>query len=165
NYADKIDEFAKTQATSRETVAEASNKLAQRDLDFSRAQQRLAVQERKIDELLSREIDLIDPFQFDKPQGKILRRYSDSLVDIDLGTSDKVRTGIAFSIFPSDTLVRGMQPRLRPFKDADGKTVLKPIPKGKIEVINVIGPNIAQCRIVDEDNAVRDRVIPGDLLY
>ena len=46
------------------------------------------------------------------------------------------------------------------FADAgDGKTAYKPIPKGKIEVIEVIGPNIAQCRIIDEDNAVRDRVI------
>ena len=165
SYEDKANQFGTQQAEARTSVQTAADKVAERDLQVKGQDERLKIQERKINDLLDREIDLIDPFKFDNPQGRILRRYSDSLVDIDLGTSDKLRAGIAFSIFPSDTTIRGMQPRMRPFKDANGKVAYKPIPKGKIEVIDVIGPNIAQCRIVDEDNAVRDRVIPGDLLY
>ncbi len=166
SYDLKAEDFLKQQGEARKSLQDMSDKVAERDIQAKRKDERIAIQERKINELLDREIDLIDPFKFDKPQGKILRRYSDSLVDIDLGTSDKLRPGIAFSIFPSDTIIRGMQPRMRPFQDgATGRTVYKPIPKGKVEVINVIGPNIAQCRIIDEDNAVRDRIIPGDLLY
>ncbi|CAN5329612.1 hypothetical protein BH11PLA2_BH11PLA2_01470 [soil metagenome] len=164
-YEAKASDFVKTQQESRTKEQVSSDKLANAELLVKRKEERISIQERKIEELLDKTSELIDPFQFDKPQGKILRRYSDSLVDIDLGTSDKLRAGISFSIFPSDTIVRGMQPRMRAFKDPDGKTVYKPIPKGKIEVIDVIGPNIAQCRIIDEDSPVRDRIIPGDLLY
>lgn len=165
SYDEKTEQFKKEQQESRNTVESYNTKANQLDLEGKRLKERVATQDRRIDELLSREIDLIDPFQFDKPQGRILRRYSESLVDIDLGTSDKLRQGITFSVFPADTITRGMQPRMRPFRDPDGKEVFKPVPKAKIEVIDVIGPNIAQCRIIDEDNPVRDRVIPGDLLY
>jgi hypothetical protein len=39
------------------------------------------------------------------------------------------------------------------------------IPKGSIEVIEVMGPNLSQARITEEDSQVRDRILGGDLLY
>lgn len=164
-YEARAKEFVQVLADGRTKIELTSEELAKRDLDIKRKAERIAIQERRIEELLEKQTDLIDPFKFDKPQGRILRRYSDSLVDIDIGSSDKLRPGLAFSIFPSDTLIRGMEPRMRAFRDQDNKTYFKPVPKGKVEVIDVLGPNISVCRIVDEDNAVRDRIIPGDLLY
>lgn len=164
-YDQKAEQFKTEQAAARESVQQATDQFVESELQTKKLAGTVKQLDRRIEELLSKETNLIDPFAFDKPQGRILRRYSDSLVDIDLGTSDKLRPGISFSIFPSDTVVRGMQPRNRAFRTQEGTVAYRPVPKGKIEVINVLGPNIAQCRIVSEDDAVRDRVIPGDLLY
>jgi hypothetical protein len=165
NYDNRLKDFQGTQDTSRKSVQDSADKYAAAELINKRQAELIATLKSTNNLLRDREINLIDPFQFDKPQGRILRRYSDTLVDIDLGSSDKVRPGLAFSIFPSDTVVRGMQPRNRNFTDFEGKILQRPVPKGLIEVVDVIGPNIAQCRITTEDSPVRDRVIVGDLLY
>lgn len=107
----------------------------------------------------------IDPFQYDKPKGKVIRRYSENLVDVDLGSADNLRAGQTFSIFPSDTPTRGMTPRMRRVLDVDGKYYTRPVPKGTIEVVDVLGSNLAQCRITAEDSTIRDRILAGDLLY
>jgi hypothetical protein len=164
-YDNKVKDFQGSQDASRKAQQESADKFANAELQVKRKDEVISNLTRVNNLLKDREMNLIDPFQFDKPQGRIIRRYSDSLIDIDLGTSDKLRPGITFSIFPSDTVIRGMQPRMRPFKDADGKTYYKPIPKGTLEVIDVSGPNIATCRITAEDSPVRDRVIAVDLLY
>lgn len=117
-----------------------------------------------------------DPFAFDKPHGKITRR-SKGVVDINLGSSDNVRTGLTFSVQPSDTPIRGLQSRIRPKKDGSGRDaieygpdgkphkVMEIVPKGTIEVIEVLGPNISQCRIVSESSSITDGIIANDVLY
>jgi len=117
-----------------------------------------------------------DPFAFDKPHGKILRRKG-NIVDIDLGSADNVRTGLTFSVQPADTPDRGLASRIRPKKDATGRDVVeygpdgKPhklmeiVPKGTIEVIEVLGPNISQCRIVSESSSIREGILVSDVLY
>jgi len=117
-----------------------------------------------------------DPFAFDKPHGKITRR-SRGVVDINLGSADNVRPGLTFSVQPADTPTRGLNSRIRPKKDASGRDVVeygpdgKPhkvmeiVPKGTIEVIEVLGPNISQCRVVTESSSVTEGIIANDVLY
>lgn len=106
----------------------------------------------------------IDPFQFDKYQGKILRRVG-QLVEIDLGSADNLRPGLTFSVMPSDTPSRGFESRVREIRDPNGQLVKRIVPKGGIEVIEILGANLAQCRISDEESQVRDRILTGDLIY
>lgn len=101
-----------------------------------------------------------DNFQYDRPHGKILSKRGD-IVDINLGRSANVREGLTFAIHPSDTPIRGMQSRMRP----DGQGGFQVVPKGQLEVIEVMGPNLSRARITQEANSIREAVLIGDLLY
>lgn len=105
-----------------------------------------------------------DPFAFDKPLGKILRRKG-NVVEIDLGSSDNVKPGLTFSVQPSDTPERGLTSRMKTIAGPNGQSVTMVVPKGMIEVIEVLGPNSSQCRITSEANTIRDGVLVGDVLY
>ena len=105
-----------------------------------------------------------DPFAFDKPLGKILRRKG-NVVEIDLGSSDNVKPGLTFSVQPSDTPERGLSSRMKTFQGPNGQSVSMVVPKGMIEVIEVLGPNSSQCRITTEANTIRDGILVGDVLY
>ncbi len=105
-----------------------------------------------------------DPFAYDKPQGKITSR-KDKVVEINLGSADNVKEGLRFSIQPSDTVTRGLGSRLREAKADDGSTLLRIVSKGSIEVVAVLGPNLSTCRITEENDEIRDRILTGDLLY
>lgn len=132
--------------------------------EIARANSRIATQRNTIDTALALEDDRIDPFQYDKPQFKVIRR-TEKLIDIDIGTASNLRVGQTFSIFPSDTPTRGFQPRMRKVRDFGGKEVFKAVPKGKVEVIEILGATLSQCRITEEDSEVRDRILAGDLGY
>lgn len=149
----------------REETQTFENKAAKAELDKLRQSQQIQSLQNSYAKMEEITNALVDPFQFDRPQGKIIRRYSDNLVDIDIGSASNVRRGLTFAVFPSDTPTRGMQSRMRPVKDERGQTLMRPVPKGKIEVIDVLGPNLSQCRVTDEESAVRDRILAGDLLY
>ncbi len=129
-----------------------------------RDKSKIATMKNTIDTALALEDDRIDPFQYDKPQFKVIRR-TEKLIDIDIGTASNLRVGQTFSIFPSDTPTRGFQPRMRKVRDAEGKAVFKAVPKGKVEVIEILGATLSQCRITEEDSEVRDRILAGDLGY
>lgn len=158
-------QFQNVSGQYRKDLDKSSEEIVSRDVTIKRAQSDNERYKTAIDKL-NEQLDAdIDPFQYDKPKGKVLRRYSQNLVDVDIGSADNLRAGQTFSIFPSDTPTRGMQPRMRKVLDADGKEVIRPIPKGTIEVVDILGANLAQCRITSEDAQVRDRVLAGDLLY
>lgn len=105
-----------------------------------------------------------NPFAFDQPLGKILRRKG-NVVEINLGSSDNVKPGLTFSVQPSDTPERGLNSRMKMVRGPDGTPVAMVIPKGMIEVIEVLGPNSSQCRITSEANTIRDGILTGDVLY
>jgi hypothetical protein len=151
-------EYRKEKDTLNENIVNRDVQLKRRDADLDRYKG-------AVDKLNEQLTDSIDPFQYDKPKGKVIRRYSDNLVDVDIGSADNLRAGQTFSIFPSDTPTRGMQGRMRRVLDADGKYYTRPVPKGTIEVVDVLGANLAQCRITSEDSQIRDRILAGDLLY
>ena len=112
-----------------------------------------------------------DPYQYDRPHGKVTRK-SGNIVDIDLGSADNVRPGLTFSVFAGETPRVGFRDRLRPRTGPDGRPVMegnRPVmdvqPKGTIEVISVLGPNLSQARITSNPDPIRDAILASDVLY
>ncbi|OWK43648.1 hypothetical protein [Fimbriiglobus ruber] len=111
-----------------------------------------------------------DPFAYDRPHGKILFRKG-NVITINLGSRDNVRPGLTFSVQPQDVPERGLQTRMRP-RIVNGRPVFegdKPsmevVPKGTIEVTEVLGPEVSQARITSQTDAVREGIMIGDVLY
>lgn len=106
---------------------------------------------------------------FDEPLGKILRRLPDDTVEIDIGSNDKAKAGLTFSVLPADFPVKGYQSRVKTFRVADERGVFRDAPrfveKANIEIIEVLGPTSSKARIVSESDSIRDRLMVGDLLY
>ncbi len=67
---------------------------------------------------------------------------------ISVGSADNLKRQVTFSIFG---------------KGVDGKPLKEP--KGKLEVIRVTAPHLAQARITELRDERRDPVLPGDFLY
>lgn len=149
------------------TKLQASADL-QAELAFQRDKERTAKQnfEAQVNRALSELDAKTDPFQFDKPTGRIHRRQlGNKQVEIDLGSADFLRPGIRFSVQPGDTVERGLGSRLKQVKGADGKPEYRIQSKGNIEVVEILGPHLAVARITDEFDEIRERIIGGDLLY
>lgn len=112
-----------------------------------------------------------EKFTFDEPQGKILRKLPEGVVEINLGSAVGVRPGLTFTVLPTDFPEKGRQSRMRMIRVPDGrggfKSVETFVPKGAIEVYEVVGPNLSMARIQpgSELDAIRDGVTVGDLLY
>jgi hypothetical protein len=87
--------------------------------------------------------------ELDEPRGKI-ERVAGGSVFINLGSYDKLKPGITFSVLPATV---------------GGKNVINRQRKGAIEVIEVVGPKLAKARIVEETNPFGDPLIAGDLIY
>lgn len=110
-----------------------------------------------------------DQFQYDQPLGKVTRRLADRTVEIDLGSADRVKEGLVFSVLPADFPQRGRQSRMKVSREPDARGVYRDVerfvPKGTIEVTEVLGPNLSRARLTSEDSDIRDAVLTGDLLY
>lgn len=105
-----------------------------------------------------------DPFAYDKPHGRIVRRRN-NVVQIDLGSADNVRPGLTFSVQPSDTPERGLQSRMKSVRGENGIVENQVVPKAFVEVTEVLGPNASIARITSEANSIREGVLAGDALY
>jgi hypothetical protein len=112
-----------------------------------------------------------ETFTFDEPQGKILRKLPEGVVEINIGSAAGVRPGLTFTVLPPDFPEKGRQSRMRSIRTPDARGEYKPVevfvPKGSIEVFEVVNANLSLARIVpgSEMDAIRDGVTPGDLLY
>jgi hypothetical protein len=112
-----------------------------------------------------------EKFSFEEPQGKILRKLPEGVVEINLGSAVGVRPGLTFTVLPTDFPEKGRQSRMRMLRVSDGrggfKSVETFVPKGAIEVYEVVGPNLSLARIQpgSELDPIRDGVTVGDLLY
>ena len=80
-----------------------------------------------------------DHFAYDKPHGKVIAKRGQT-VDINLGRSDNVRTGLTFAVHPSNTPDVGMASRMQP----DGRGGQMVVPKAQLEVIEVLGPDLSR---------------------
>lgn len=110
-----------------------------------------------------------DPFKYDEPLGKVLRRLPEGILEIDLGSNARVQPGLTFTVLPSDFPEKGRQSRMRIFREPNErneyKNVERFVEKATIEVIDVLGPNLSRARITSEADYIRDGAAPGDLLY
>lgn len=89
--------------------------------------------------------------QFDNPTGAVTATFSkDKIVEIDLGSADKVRVGLTFTVYPREAKDRG----------SDRKT-----PKALIEVVEVIASNLSRARVTSYEDEIRNPIAKGDLLY
>jgi hypothetical protein len=98
---------------------------------------------------LADEVDKVTQVSFETPDGKIARVDNNTrLVWIDLGETDLLKVRTTFSIYEKDNYGVGR-----------GKEDVK----GKIEVTRIVGPHLAEARIIDED--IFRPISPGDLIY
>jgi hypothetical protein len=125
--------------------------------------------QKELDSTMKQLVKKQDTFQYDEPQGKILSRLSDDVVEINLGSDVLVRPGLTFTVLPSDYPEKGRQSRMKtirmPNEKGEYKSVERFTPKATLEVISVIGPKTSRARITSEYSQIRDAVGPGDLLY
>ncbi|MBA4186658.1 MAG: hypothetical protein C0467_01430 [Planctomycetaceae bacterium] len=162
--------FIKDEADGRvalDTVMEEKGKLErdqkrQKDM-ITGLQEQIAVY------IKDRAKNQVNQFQFEEPQGKILRRPEQGVVEINLGSVDLVRPGLTFTVLPNDYQEKGRQSRVRimriPDERGQYKNVERFVEKATIEVIDVVGPHLSRCRITQEFDPIRDGAAPGDLLY
>jgi len=110
-----------------------------------------------------------DVFQFDEPQGKVIRRLPEGIIEIDIGSTARVKEGLTFTVLPSDFPEKGRQSRIKRFSVRDERGLYKDVDrfveKGTIEVIQVLGPQLSRARITSEADYIRDGISNGDLLY
>ncbi|MFO0807810.1 MAG: hypothetical protein U0746_04235 [Gemmataceae bacterium] len=87
----------------------------------------------------------------DTPKGSITRiDRGANIVYVNLGSADYVRPGLTFSVLPSGTT---------------GKTAAGRDRKGAIEIVAVLEPHLSSAKVIDAPNALRDPLLPGDLLF
>jgi hypothetical protein len=161
------DARAQFQAATQNYVDEkrkAETMLAEKDIVIRQANEDYAKAKARIESAESQLEAREDPFEFDKPHGRIVRRRG-NLVEINLGKADNVKAGLKFSVQPSDTPERGFDTRKRRVRTPDGRTEVQIVAKGKLEVIQTLGDHLSEARLIEENDPVRDGVLTGDLLY
>ncbi len=175
----KMDELEKTlnTKTSAYTTSAASlrTELDEKTTAIEKLEAVVRRQKEDIDRLKGENTSLVgkikppDPLQYDEAQAKVIRRLDNNVVEIDIGSSALVTPGLTFSVLPIDYPEKGKASRLREFREADERGIMKTrvefVPKGTIEVIEVLGPALSRARITGEFDPIRERVLAGDLLY
>ena len=162
------DTYRKNEANTRAEVTKRDEQIdvlkldvRKRDDEIARLRDNLAV--------INAKTPKTDPFAYDAPQGKITSRLADNIVEINLGSNAHVQTGLTFTILPIDFPQKGRVSRMMKVRVPDDRGHFKEIelfvPKATIEVIEVLGPDVSRARITSEYSDVRDRALPGDLLY
>jgi hypothetical protein len=178
-FKNKLDEINKQSDQRRDTYqrdqAETRKEVAKLTERIETAETEKQALDRVIRQLKEQQAAFLatqkqaDPFQYDAPQGKITARPSDELVEINLGSNAAVTPGLTFTVLPSDFPQKGRQSRMKmlrlPDERGQYRNVETFVPKATIEVVEVIGPDVSRARVTSEDSPVRDRALPGDLLY
>jgi hypothetical protein len=99
----------------------------------------------------------------------VIRRLPEGIIEIDIGSTAHVREGLTFTVLPSDFPEKGRQSRIRTYRVPDERGIYRNVErfveKGTIEVIQVLGPQLARARITSEADYIRDGISKGDLLY
>jgi hypothetical protein len=158
-------EFTNASAGYRGDIAKAKG-------DFDLAQQRsdeigskLKNIQEQLDRELTKQADKEDPFAFDNPKGAITATFNaQNLVEINLGSADNARPGLTFNVQPREVAVRGLQSRIKKVIE-NGKYVERMVPKAKVEIIEVLGPNLSRARVTEVYDPIRESILKGDILY
>jgi hypothetical protein len=97
---------------------------------------------------LEQNIPRIDLLAYEQPKAKVIAvDAGQKTVHLNLGTADRVKPGLTFSVF------------------GDGEYKSTVDRKASIEVVEVVGENKCRARVTELKNAVRHPLVVGDLLY
>ncbi|GEM_PF-337617 len=135
----QLAERSKDKEDFEEKIVKLDKKIRDKDIDIANLAGQLSLTKTKGNEI-GKNI---------RPDYKIVSiDRSGSLPYINIGTGDRVKPQDTFSI-------HGIGP--------DGK----PLPeiKGTLEVINVVGEHLAQCRVLTVKNTNKDPILKGDVLF
>ncbi len=169
NYDNRIKLYQAEEKKSRDELEQYSEQIAKMEREKKAMEQRIARLQEETDLLQDKLNQRKDVFQYDQPLGKILRRLSNNIVEIDLGARDLVRPGLTFVVLPDDFPSKGRQSRMRRVRVPDERggfrDEIRFIERATIEVIEVVGPTLSRARITYEPEPIRDGAAPGDLLY
>ncbi|MFN4258031.1 MAG: hypothetical protein ACK4RK_01955 [Gemmataceae bacterium] len=92
---------------------------------------------------------LPDLTQFDQPRGQIVSvDRSGQTVTINLGSNDRVKENLTFSIFPRGTLRSEGLER-----------------KGSLQVVQVLNGNLSKAMVTEGPISLKDPILPGDELF
>lgn len=166
----RVKQFVAAEASSRKEIDEKSEEIGRLERDKKRLESNIgSLQEQVQAQIAQLAKTQNNTFQYDQPQGKILRRPEPGVVEINIGSNDLVRPGLTFTVLPYDFQEKGRQSRMRVqrVQDERGKfqNVERFVEKATIEVIEVVGPNLSRCRITQEFDPIRDGAAAGDLIY
>ncbi|QDT31035.1 hypothetical protein [Thalassoglobus polymorphus] len=163
----------KTEQEHQKLITDQTEKMAAKDAEIATVRQELSAERvakgqlndeldrvrrqtseeisllQQANQFLRLQLDKLENQSFDKPDGKIVRVDNTTrLVWIDIGSKDYLRPQTTFSVYIQTH--RGV---------GRGSADIK----AKVEVNKILGPNLAECRIVEEDF---DRPIQaGDPVY
>ncbi len=169
SYDNRIKLYQAEEKKSRDELEQYAEQLAKMEREKKAMEQRIARLQEETDLLQDKLNQRRDVFEYDQPLGKILRRLSNNIVEIDLGSRDLVRPGLTFVVLPDDFPSKGRQSRLRRVRVPDERGGFRDdirfIERATIEVVEVVGPTLSRARITYEPDPIRDGAAPGDLLY
>lgn len=135
----------KTQSDTLKSETDAA--IAQRDKTIKDLQ----TQSKELDSILlgkNKVIENIRKETFEVADGKVMSvSQRTQTVWIDLGEADQLKRQITFSVFPAS--------------DHPGKPDSRR--KGSIEIINILGPHLAEARILDDEDI--DPIVAGDQVF
>jgi hypothetical protein len=154
------DDMAKNEKTAMSDKAQLQGQIAKLEESIKKMQTQLRL---KSDDLnkLSGKFDVNA-----HPNGKIVWVNAlENLAYINLGSDDRLRKRVTFSVFdPSTTDVSALKPKTDTSSSSDSdKAVSEAQSKGSIEVINITGPHMSVCRILNDTNA--KPILPEDVIF
>jgi hypothetical protein len=149
----KFDADLKAEKTRGDDLQNKLNKLIE---DYRLAQQQISALRADRDRLAQDQ-----GANLDNPDGQIIWvNQRQRLVWINLGSADYLNRQMTFSVYSKEQASSFML-RTRPKLDGTGTeraAVLQS--KGRIEVVRILGPNQAECRILEDSPS--DPIVPGD---
>lgn len=109
------------------------------------AEEEANTRQRTIDRL--KELRKQEDFSFEVADGQVTWvNQASNTVWIDLGSADALRQQVTFSVYDTEETDAGKAEK-----------------KGSVEVVRVLGEQMAECRVLDDDP--RNPILPGDYIY
>jgi hypothetical protein len=142
----KLDASQKKLAEQLQTQAEAFEKT-RTELVAAReaAEAESSDRQKTIDKYLAERAD--EEFSFEVADGEVTWvNQANNTVWINIGSADSLRRQVTFSVYDTE--------------DTDAGKADK---KGALEVVRMLGPHMAECRVTDDDP--RNPILPGDYIY
>jgi hypothetical protein len=144
----KIDEIARYRGEVNTTTALLAEEKESREKERKSLNSQISNLELRID-ILKEKIDNLEKLSFEVADGVIRRvEHASRTVWINLGEADYLKTRMTFSVYAKENQGVG-----RGVEDI----------KGKIEVTRILGPHMAEARVIDED--LYRPMVSEDLIY